>query len=117
MCSSQGGGRTGQHALAVFQTTSTALERAQAAGAPTLLELLVSRLTTHSSQDDDSYRTAAEKQAALEADPLPLLRNLLFDLEALDASTDAQLWQAAERQMSQAAKEGDASPLPSPDRA
>ena len=107
----------GADALAVFEATSTALERARAGGGPTLLELLVSRMTPHSSQDDDNYRTAAEKQAALEADPLPPLRKRLFDLEALDASTDEGLWQAAEREMSLAAKEADASPLPSPDRA
>ena len=107
----------GADALAVFDATSTALERARAGGGPALLELHVSRMTPHSSQDDDSYRTAAEKQAAMEADPLPRLRQRLFELEALDTTEDEHLWQAAEREMSVAAKEADASPPPSPGRA
>jgi 2-oxoisovalerate dehydrogenase E1 component alpha subunit len=107
----------GADAVAVFDATTTALERARAGGGPALLELHVSRMTPHSSQDDDSYRTAAEKQAAMDADPLPRLRQQLFELGALDAAEDEYLWQAAEREMSLAAKEADASPAPSPGRA
>jgi 2-oxoisovalerate dehydrogenase E1 component alpha subunit len=107
----------GSHALAVFDVTSTAIQRARTGEGPTLLELHVPRMTPHSSQDDDAYRTAAEKQTALDADPLPRLRQRLFELKALDTEMDRHLWEAAELEMSLAAKEANASPLPSPDRA
>ncbi len=77
----------------------------------------MSRMTPHSSQDDDSYRTEAEKQAALDDDPMPRARERLFELGALDAEADARLWQLAEREMARAAEEAKASPLPAPERA
>jgi 2-oxoisovalerate dehydrogenase E1 component alpha subunit len=107
----------GSDAFGVFDATSEAVGRARAGGGPTLLELVVSRMTPHSSQDDDSYRTEAEKQAALDDDPMPRARERLFELGALDAEADARLWQLAEREMARAAEEAKASPLPAPERA
>jgi 2-oxoisovalerate dehydrogenase E1 component alpha subunit len=107
----------GADALAVFDATSAALECARSGGGPVLLEVQVSRMTPHSSQDDDAYRTPAEKQAAMDADPLPHLRQRLFELGALGKTEDEHLWQAAEREMSVAAKEAEASPAPPPGRA
>ena len=107
----------GGDAVAVFHATSAAVESARAGGGPALLELLVTRMTPHSSQDDDAYRTAAEKQSALDADPVPRTRQRLFELGALDAEADARLWQLAEREMSLAADKAKKSPAPSPERA
>ena len=43
-----------------------------------MVEFRVVRMTPHSSQDDDAYRTATEKAAAVEKDPLPKLRAALI---------------------------------------
>ena len=48
-------------------------------------------MTPHSSQDDDSYRTAAEVQAAAAADPIPVLRQSLLDRGLLTVAADAEL--------------------------
>lgn len=56
----------------VYDTVAKAAERARAGGGPTLIEVLVSRMTPHSSDDDDrSYRTREEVEDMKASDPLP----------------------------------------------
>ena len=68
----------GADPIAVYDATTGARDRAMRGEGPTLIELRVVRMTPHSSQDDDAYRTAAEKTAAVEKDPLPKLRAALI---------------------------------------
>jgi TPP-dependent pyruvate/acetoin dehydrogenase alpha subunit len=49
---------------------------------------MVARMTPHSSQDDDAYRTVEEQAAAQAADPLPKLRRELEVRGLLDAESD-----------------------------
>src|SRR5262249_26298282 len=51
----------GTDTLAVYRKCSAALERARAGEGPSLVEVRVPRITAHSSQDDDAYRTDAER--------------------------------------------------------
>jgi 2-oxoisovalerate dehydrogenase E1 component alpha subunit len=67
----------GTDPLAVYRATADAAARARRGEGPSLIEVLVPRITPHSSQDDDSYRTDEEKAAAAAADPLPKLRDRL----------------------------------------
>src|SRR5215212_10326198 len=69
----------GTDALAVYRATRQAVERARAGQGPSVVEALVPRITSHSSQDDDSYRTEAERAAAEARDPLPRLREELME--------------------------------------
>jgi 2-oxoisovalerate dehydrogenase E1 component alpha subunit len=78
----------GTDALAVLRAAHEAVARARAGAGPSLLSLRVPRLVPHSSQDDDTYRSDAERAEAETADPLPRLRALLIDggrLTAADA--------------------------------
>lgn len=84
----------GCDALAVYAATSAAIGRARANDArPSLLELRIARMTPHSSQDDDRYRTEEQRTAALRADPLPVLRAELVRRGVLDEDSDARLVQ------------------------
>jgi 2-oxoisovalerate dehydrogenase E1 component alpha subunit len=107
----------GADAVAIFRATTEAVESARAGKGPSLLEFVVPRMVPHSSQDDDAYRTAEQKQQALAADPLPPLRRRLMELGGLDEETDARLWDEAGREMAAAAERAKAAPLPPPERA
>lgn len=67
----------GTDADAVHAAATEAVARARAGDGPTLLELQVVRITPHSSQDDERYRTDEQRAAAAAADPLVRLRTRL----------------------------------------
>ena len=76
---------------AVHAATTSAIERARGGGGPSLLELRVPRLVPHSSQDDESYRSDAERADAAARDPLLRLRaRLLADAVLDQSSIDAE---------------------------
>jgi 2-oxoisovalerate dehydrogenase E1 component alpha subunit len=81
----------GTDATAVFQAVKAAATRARSGEGPSLIEMLVPRITAHSSQDDDAYRTAAEIAAAAHADPLPRLRQELIAEGLLSNEQDESL--------------------------
>jgi 2-oxoisovalerate dehydrogenase E1 component alpha subunit len=83
----------GFDALAVYEATRAAVERARRGEGPSLIEARVQRMTPHSSQDDDAYRAEDERRSAAEADPLPRLRADLIARGVLDersAEAEAQ---------------------------
>ena len=86
-----GVGVDGTDVSAVLDATSEAARRARAGEGPSLIEARVPRIVPHSSQDDDHYRSAAEKEAALEADPLPRLRGELIGRGLLTEDEDTEL--------------------------
>ncbi len=78
----------GCDAEAVHTATTTAVGRARAGGGPTLIDMSVPRIGPHSSQDDDSYRDAEQKEEAAARDPIPRLRATLVERGALDPEED-----------------------------
>lgn len=107
----------GTDALAVFGATKEAIGRARAGDGPALIEALVPRMTPHSSQDDDAYRSEAEREAAAAADPLPRLQAELRQRGILTAAEDEQLRQTTRSWVSEAADRALARPEPEPERA
>ncbi len=81
----------GSDAQAVFEASREAVARARSGGGPSLLEFRVVRMTPHSSQDDDSYRTSDELEAAVRADPLPRLQATLISRGVLTAPSADRL--------------------------
>lgn len=67
----------GADAAAVYSAASMAIERARRGEGPSLLDLAVPRLVPHSSQDDEGYRSDADREAAALLDPLPRLEAML----------------------------------------
>jgi 2-oxoisovalerate dehydrogenase E1 component alpha subunit len=68
----------GADVLACYAAAKTAIDRARAGDGPTLIEAKVTRLTGHSSDDQQSkYRSEEELQAEKARDPLPRFREQL----------------------------------------
>ncbi len=89
----------------VYDTVAEAAERARAGEGPTLVEVLVSRMTPHSSDDDDrSYRSREEVEKMKEEDPLPRFAEELRsegvlsedDIEAMETKAKEQIQEAVD---------------------
>ena len=107
----------GCDAWAVFQAIGDAIERARRGKGPSLVELRVPRMTPHSSQDDDSYRTAEQRAAAEAADPIARLRGELRDIGALTDAEDEALVEETRERVAQEAQRALVQPEPDPSRA
>lgn len=78
--------------IEVYRATSEAVERARTGGGPTLVEVMVHRMTPHSSDDDDrAYRTKDEMQTMKEEDPLHQYRAQLMDRDLLSQERDEEM--------------------------
>lgn len=94
----------GQDVLAVYEATSTAVERARRGEGPTLLEVVTYRFNEHSEglRLGTDYRDAEEKAYWLARDPIVLFRQRLLDdgvataeeLDALEAEVLAEVDEA-----------------------
>jgi 2-oxoisovalerate dehydrogenase E1 component alpha subunit len=107
----------GTDALAVFRATRQAVERARAGLGPSIVEAFVPRMTSHSSQDDDGYRTEAERAEAVSRDPLPRLRETLLEYGLLEHDEEEQLTRELHAQARAEADRAVAQPEPEPSRA
>ena len=100
---------------AMYSAFAEAVARARAGEGPTLLECMTFRFFGHNFGDDDSYMPPAQKAAAMEADPVPRLRDRLIadriateaELAAVEADIESQIDEAIEFAL--------ASPWPDPD--
>jgi 2-oxoisovalerate dehydrogenase E1 component alpha subunit len=101
-----------------YNVTREAVLRARRGDGPTLLEARTTRLTAHSSDDDDrTYRDRAELDAQKKQDPLPRLASRL---QASGVLTDAVMAQVADevlREIDQAQDEALRAPYPEPEAA
>ncbi|HLI27485.1 MAG TPA: thiamine pyrophosphate-dependent dehydrogenase E1 component subunit alpha [Chloroflexota bacterium] len=107
----------GTDALAVYRACQAAMARARRGEGPSLVELRVPRITPHSSQDDDSYRSEAERAAAAAADPLPRLRRELLARGGWSEEADERLVAETRAAVAAAADRALAQPPPPPERA
>jgi 2-oxoisovalerate dehydrogenase E1 component alpha subunit len=107
----------GSDAEAVFAASRQAVETARRGHGPSLLEFRVSRMTPHSSQDDDSYRSPEEIEAAANADPLPRLRSTLIDRGVLTAQSAAELGASITEAVLRDQERALSQPEPEPSRA
>jgi 2-oxoisovalerate dehydrogenase E1 component subunit alpha len=107
----------GTDPTAVFEVASAAATRARSGEGPSLIEMLVPRITAHSSQDDDAYRTEAEIAAAAFADPLPKLRQQLIAAGLLTNQQDESLQSSVNDLVLAASERAFAMPAPDSSRA
>jgi pyruvate dehydrogenase E1 component alpha subunit len=107
----------GNDALAVYEVTCQAVERARGGGGPTLIEAKTYRLKGHYVGDPEQYRPREEVLVAGERDPIDRLeRYVLANGLASDADLVA-LRQAAHDEIEAAVDFGRAGPLPRPEEA
>jgi 2-oxoisovalerate dehydrogenase E1 component alpha subunit len=82
----------GADVVACFLAARAAVERALAGEGPTLIEAKVTRLTGHSSDDQQTkYRSEAELAEQRARDPIPRFRDELRAAGLLDEATEAAL--------------------------
>ena len=82
----------GADVLNCYAAGKEAIERARRGDGPTLIEAKVTRLTAHSSDDQQSkYRSAEDLESGKSRDPLPLFRDQLREAGMLDEATEEQM--------------------------
>lgn len=96
----------------MFAHAHAAIERARAGEGPTLLECKTFRFMGHVFGDDDKYMTKEEKQAALDADPLPAFRQKLIDTGVASEEQLVELQAKIEAEVEDAIDFGMNSPFP-----
>ncbi len=99
--------------LAVYQATQAAVARARRGEGPTLLDVKVVRLTSHSSDDDQrSYRTAEDLAAERAQDPIPRFRAWMESQGIWDAQQEKSLAARIKGEVEDATEFALASPVP-----
>jgi 2-oxoisovalerate dehydrogenase E1 component alpha subunit len=82
----------GADVLECYRVGKEAIDRARAGEGPTLIEAKVTRLTAHSSDDQQTkYRPAEEMEAEKGRDPLPRFHDQLVAAGMLDDETQARI--------------------------
>jgi 2-oxoisovalerate dehydrogenase E1 component alpha subunit len=99
--------------LACYAAAKEAHERARRGEGPTLIEAVVVRLTSHSSDDDQRrYRDPAEVEELKAHDPLPLFANRLLAAGVLTPELEEQFRNEVKAEVNEASKRAEARPDP-----
>ncbi|MFL5673735.1 MAG: thiamine pyrophosphate-dependent dehydrogenase E1 component subunit alpha [Chloroflexota bacterium] len=105
----------GADVLACYAAARDAVARARAGDGPTLIEAKVTRLTAHSSDDQQTkYRDAAELAAEREHDALPRFRGELRDAGVLTEGIEARLTAEIAAAVEDATEYAESQPDPDP---
>jgi 2-oxoisovalerate dehydrogenase E1 component alpha subunit len=105
----------GDNVLECYRVGREAIERARAGEGPTLIEAKVTRLTAHSSDDQQTkYRTAEELEAERGRDPLPLFLDELRAAGFLDEAAEAEMVAEARKVVEDATEWAESQPDPDP---
>lgn len=103
----------GNDVLAVYEVAKAAVERARRGDGPTLIEAKTYRLSPHSSDDDDRrYRSSEEVEEWRKKDPIDRFSRYLLEAGVLDVEQVRQLLDDVAREVEEAAREAEQSPLP-----
>ena len=105
----------GADVLACYRAGREAVERARRGEGPTLIEAKVTRLTAHSSDDQQTkYRSAEELESERERDPLPRFREQLRDAGILDDAAEGRVSEEIRAAVDDATDWAEAQPEPDP---
>lgn len=103
----------GLDAVTVYESVSAAVKRARSGQGPTLLELRVSRMTPHSSDDDDrTYRPREEVEVMKAMDPLPAFSKALLEQKVLTPAAIDDFETEIKKQVEDAVQFAEAAPYP-----
>ena len=105
----------GSDVLACYRAGREAVERARRGDGPTLIEAKVTRLTAHSSDDQQTrYRSAEELESERRRDALPRFRERLRQAGVLDDEREASIAAAVRAAVEDATEWAEAQPDPDP---
>lgn len=106
----------GNDPLAVYQVVKKAVDRARRGDGPTLIEAKTYRLVPHSSDDDDrSYRSRKEVEAAKTKDPLVGFRQYLQEIGLLSEKKIKEIEAHIQQEVDEATRYAEAAAYPSTD--
>lgn len=99
--------------IAVYDVMQEASARARNGEGPTLVEVKVSRMTPHSSDDDDrSYRSKEEVEELKQKDPLPAFAAKLKQDGVIDDEDEVEMETEVKEQINQAVEVANQAPYP-----
>ncbi len=105
----------GADVLACYRAGREAIARARRGDGPTLIEAKVTRLTAHSSDDQQTkYRSAADLAEGRQHDPLPRFRGELRDAGVLDGALEERLAAEVRNAVDDATDWAETQPEPDP---
>jgi 2-oxoisovalerate dehydrogenase E1 component alpha subunit len=105
----------GTDVIACYGAARDAVARARAGEGPTLIEAKVTRLTAHSSDDQQTkYRSEEELAAEKANDPVPRFRAQLVEAGVLTPEAEAQITAAIKHDVDDATEFAEAEPDPQP---
>jgi 2-oxoisovalerate dehydrogenase E1 component alpha subunit len=105
----------GSHVLQVYEAARQAVARARAGEGPTLLEVIVPRLTAHSSDDrQEKYRPAEELAHLSERDPVRVFTEELRQRGVLSPAREQEIRLRIQRDVDLGTEAAEAEPLPDP---
>ena len=108
----------GTDVLACYAAAREAVERARRGDGPTLIEAKVTRLTAHSSDDQQTkYRTEEELAAERGHDPVPAFRRQLVDAGILTPEAEDRIAARIKADVDDATEYAEAQPDPQPSTA
>jgi 2-oxoisovalerate dehydrogenase E1 component subunit alpha len=108
----------GSDVLACYAAAKTAVERARAGDGPSLIECKVTRLTGHSSDDQQTkYRSEEELAADRSLDPVPKFRTQLVDAGILTPEAEERIDASIKDAVHDATEYAEAQPDPHPSTA
>jgi 2-oxoisovalerate dehydrogenase E1 component alpha subunit len=108
----------GSDVPAVYAVAREAVRRARAGEGPTLVEGVIKRINSHTSEDNQAkYRTAEDIAEALSLDPLPRFEAWLGERGWLSTDEAERIRTDFERESSEAADWAEAQPDPRPEDA
>ena len=107
----------GNDVLAVYEAVGEAVARARRGEGPTLVECKTYRHRGHSEGDPASYRTKEEVEKWMKKDPIPRFRKKLIEMGVLTEKEADEINQAMLKELDEAVKFAEESPLPDPEEA
>jgi 2-oxoisovalerate dehydrogenase E1 component alpha subunit len=108
----------GANVVEVYAAAKEAVERGRRGEGPTLFEVVVDRLTPHSSDDDDRfYRSREEVNSYRERDPLVISLAYMKSIGAITDEQEAEIRERVKARVNDATEFAEAAPLPDPSEA
>lgn len=105
----------GTDVLGCYTASREAFDRARRGDGPTLIEAKVTRLTAHSSDDQQTkYRSESDLAEGLARDPLPIFRAQLRDAGVLDEAAEAAVAAEIKAAVDEATVYAEGEPDPDP---
>lgn len=105
----------GNDPIEVYKVMKEARERALSGEGSTLIEAMCTRLTAHSSDDDDKYRSQEEREGLKSLDCNQKFKSFLLEEGIIDEQWLDEIEKEHKEIVNQATKEAEKAPYPSPE--